>query len=220
MEKESGSTSNVPDKSKEVSGQTAGVSGETAGPSIYVSFHKAGDDDDYVGMPRRKVSRNRSPLPNRVTREVPNSVRQRIRALKKLQFEYVTLQTQYIQEVNAIDLKYEKLYAPLYEKRRLIVSGEYEPEGHECNFPLDDEEASAERSKDVEMKEEATLKKTKVEEEPVKGVPKFWLLALRHIKRIDNIIEAHDEPVLEHLMDIKLTLNDAPTMVRALCIIH
>ena len=36
----------------------------------------------------------------------------------------------------------------------------------------------------------------------VKGIPKFWLTAMKNCRSICEYIEAHDEPVLEYLQDV------------------
>ncbi|TRY80364.1 hypothetical protein TCAL_02999 [Tigriopus californicus] len=36
------------------------------------------------------------------------------------------------------------------------------------------------------------------------GIPRFWLLALKHSETLGTIIQGYDEPVLEHLVDIRI----------------
>lgn len=49
-------------------------------------------------------------------------------------------------------VKYDKLHQALYEKRKLVVNAEYEPNEEECDFPSDDEEDEKDLCKDMEDK--------------------------------------------------------------------
>jgi hypothetical protein len=48
----------------------------------------------------------------------------------------------------------------------------------------------------------------------VKGVPHFWLRALGNCRETEGLIEEHDIPILEHLMDIKVRLLEGDGYVR------
>merc|ERR1719435_481079 len=47
-------------------------------------------------------------------------------------------------------------------------------------------------------------------DENTKGIPKFWLHALKNANEeaLMGLVEPHDEPVLEHLADITVALNE------------
>ena len=50
-------------------------------------------------------------------------------------------------------VKYDKMHQALYEKRRHVVTSEYEPNDEECDFPSDDETDDEKNlSKDMEEK--------------------------------------------------------------------
>ncbi|KAJ8984555.1 hypothetical protein NQ317_006841 [Molorchus minor] len=88
---------------------------------------------------------------------LPPAVKRRIKALKKLQLEATHIEAKFYKEVHDLECKYHKLYVPLYEKRNLVVSGQYEPTDDESQWPSDDEEelpaALKEKIKLEEMKE-------------------------------------------------------------------
>lgn len=138
---------------------------------------------------------------------LPKSVKRRIKALKKLQLEYTNIEAKFFQEVHALECKYNKLYTPLYEKRHTIISGGYEPNDTECDFPSDDE-----GNLSKELKEKATLEEVKEtkEEEPTKGVPEFWLTIFKNVNLLAEMVQPHDEPILKHLTDIKVYFVEEP----------
>ncbi|KAJ7317714.1 hypothetical protein JRQ81_003876 [Phrynocephalus forsythii] len=57
--------------------------------------------------------------------------------------------------------------------------------------------------------------KAKLEEEPKdqekddpKGIPGFWLTVFKNVDLLSNMVQEHDEPILKHLKDIKVTLSE------------
>ena len=55
--------------------------------------------------------------------------------------------------VCVFQVKYDQLHQALYDKRRLVVGSEYEPNDDECDFPSDDETDDEKNlSKDMEEK--------------------------------------------------------------------
>lgn len=107
------------------------------------------------------------------TENFPPNVKLRIDALKELQQEQAQLEDQFEKERRILELKYEKLYTPLYEKRAGIVSGRTK--------------VDAEQSVD----------------DNVVGIPGFWLRAFMNHSAIAEIIEDHDVPVFAYLMDVR-----------------
>lgn len=139
---------------------------------------------------------------------LPKSVKRRIKSLKKLQLEYANIEAKFFQEVHALECKYNKLYTPLFEKRHTIISGGYEPNDDECDFPSDDESTLAK-----ELKDKATIEEVKdenKEEEPTNGVPEFWLTIFKNVSLLAEMVQPHDEPILKHLSDIKVYFVEEP----------
>jgi len=124
---------------------------------------------------------------------LPQSVQKRIKALKKLQSDHDALEEQFRKEMEAIEKKYDGLKHPLYSRRSEIVNGKSEPTAEEL--------AGAEDAK----KDEA---KTESKEDDIKGIPEFWLTALKHHPDVEQMIQPHDEPILKHLTDIKVSFPD------------
>ena len=54
---------------------------------------------------------------------LPAPVKRRLKALKKLQFEATNIEAKFYEEIHQLEMKYHKLYEPLYEKRTKITTG-------------------------------------------------------------------------------------------------
>ncbi|KAG7162464.1 nucleosome assembly protein 1-like 1 isoform X2 [Homarus americanus] len=145
---------------------------------------------------------------------LPTIVKRRIKALKKLQLQYTDLEAEFYQEVHALEVKYDKMHQSLYEKRRLVVNSEHEPNDEECDFPSDDEEEEDKGlSKDMEEKAKIDEKEeSKVHDfdENTKGIPEFWLTIFKNVDLLAEMVQDYDEPILKHLTDIQLKFHDQP----------
>jgi len=108
----------------------------------------------------------------------------------------------------ALEKKYLELYRPLYEIRSKIVRGECEPTEKEvqAGAKLDEEE----RTKEEEPVTNEENKVQEIIEGPVKGIPEFWLTAMKNLITIMEIITDRDEDVLKHLIDIRMSYLEKP----------
>ncbi|CAF3410116.1 unnamed protein product [Rotaria sp. Silwood1] len=125
---------------------------------------------------------------------LPPEVVRRVNALRNLQVEHHKIEAKFFEEVHALECRYLNKYQPLYEKRVNIVKGIYEPTDAEAKCAFDEDEH------DEEAKKAETGEKTdeqKKEEEKAVGIPEFWL-------------QEQDEPVLKHLIDVRITMQDEP----------
>jgi len=123
---------------------------------------------------------------------LPASVKRRVKALKKMQLEQVTLEAQYQQELNLLDLKYDALKKPVFAKRSTIISGGYEPTEEECDYA------------DEEDEDEEPITEVEEGEDDIKGIPQFWLQAFQNCPVIEEAIEDHDVEVLRSLTDVHI----------------
>ncbi|XP_072999208.1 nucleosome assembly protein 1;2-like [Typha latifolia] len=119
----------------------------------------------------------------------PN-VRKRVEVLREIQSQHDELEAKIFEERAALEAKYQKLYEPLYIKRYEIVNGMVEVEGA---TNASTEEATAE-DKDSEGK----------------GVPDFWLTAMKTNEVLAEEIQECDEEALKYLKDIKWCRIDSP----------
>ncbi|XP_020098493.1 nucleosome assembly protein 1;1-like isoform X2 [Ananas comosus] len=117
-------------------------------------------------------------------------VRKRVEVLKEIQSQHDELEAKFLEERAALEAKYQKLYEPLYTKRYEIVNGLVEVEGvtKECADDTSAEDQNCEE----------------------KGVPEFWLTAMKTNELLAEEIQERDEEALKFLKDIKWCRIDNP----------
>lgn len=135
-----------------------------------------------------------------VLTSLPKSVLRRIKALKKLQLQSVNIESDFYKEVHALECRYWEKFQAVYKQRSKIVKGEHEPTEEECDYPLSEEEQLAEK-----MQTNANLNG-----DDTKGIPHFWLTALKNTDITFEMIQEHDEPILEHLTEVECQLSNDP----------
>ncbi|TKA60498.1 hypothetical protein B0A49_07672 [Cryomyces minteri] len=135
---------------------------------------------------------------------LPAPVRRRVDGLKGLQKEHAKLEAQFQEEVLQLEKKYFAKFTPLYEKRADIVNGATEPSEEEVEAGKQDDEED-----DVESKE-ASEEKKEESPEPVKGIPEFWLSAMKNQVSLAEMITDRDEAALKHLTNIRMEYLDRP----------
>ncbi|XP_057317537.1 nucleosome assembly protein 1-like 1 [Hydractinia symbiolongicarpus] len=155
---------------------------------------------------------------------LPECVKRRINALKNIQVECAKLEGKFYEEAHLLEMKYAELFKPLYDKRNDIVNAVHEPNDEEATWVEpgeDNEEEEEEEKKKAEEEEKAKAvdeNKEKTEEEKIaedvlnklkmdentKGIPEFWLIAMKNVELLEEMIQEHDEEILKHLIDIKL----------------
>ncbi|XP_010242237.1 PREDICTED: nucleosome assembly protein 1;4 isoform X2 [Nelumbo nucifera] len=121
-----------------------------------------------------------------VLESLSTKVRKRVEVLRELQGQHDELEAKFFEERAALEAKYQKLYEPLYNKRYDIVNGVVEVEGVT-------NEAAADQEEDKE-----------------KGVPNFWLTAMKTNEILAEEISERDEGALKYLKDIKWCRIDNP----------
>ena len=143
---------------------------------------------------------------------LPKVIKRRVDALKNIQLEHIKLQSQYYQRLQELELEFEKLNKPLYEKRAKIITGEYEPTDEECQLPAHLAEngfnGDQENSNVSEDKPMFTEQEEKALESQVKGIPGFWLGCLSSTFNFSESVEEHDRQVLRYLKDVQLTYDN------------
>ncbi|XP_045791360.1 nucleosome assembly protein 1;2-like [Trifolium pratense] len=125
------------------------------------------------------------------------AVKKRVEVLQEIQDEHDELKEKFFEEKAALEAKYQVLFQPLYTKRYEIVNGITEVEG-----------AANETPADAELVAMGTAADTAKDEE--KGIPSFWLVAMKNNDILAEVITNSDEEALKFLKDIKYTRIDAP----------
>ncbi|KAL5582541.1 hypothetical protein UlMin_014983 [Ulmus minor] len=100
--------------------------------------------------------------------------------------KHYELEAKFFEERAALEAKYQKLYQPLYTKHFDIVNGVAEVEG---------------------VKNEVAAEKQEEKDASEKGVPDFWLNAMKNNEVLAN---ERDEAALKYLKDIKWCKIDNP----------
>ncbi|XP_021727926.1 nucleosome assembly protein 1;3-like [Chenopodium quinoa] len=120
--------------------------------------------------------------------KLPPNVQKRVEVLRQIQSDHDELEAKFFEERRALEDKYQKLYQPLYTKRYEIVNGVVEVEGV--------------------VSEPATEEADKAAEE--KGVPNFWVTAMKTNEVLAESIQERDEEALKYLKDIKWSRVELP----------
>ncbi|XP_053304524.1 nucleosome assembly protein 1-like 4 isoform X2 [Spea bombifrons] len=148
-----------------------------------------------------------SQTPSSYIETLPKAVKRRINALKQLQEKCAHIEAKFYEEVHELERKYAALYEPLFDKRRVVVTGEEEPTDAECEWHSDAEE---EEKLSAEVKNKMTVsEKEPSDDDNPKGVPDFWLTIFRNVDMINISLQEYDEPILKHLQDVKVKFSDA-----------
>lgn len=153
---------------------------------------------------------------------LPKAVKRRLKALKNIQVEYCKVEGEFYERVHALECEFAERFKPLFEKRKNIVNGQYEPTDEESHWLSDEEEEGGEDKEEKDEEDVSQLsgevkEKVKIDEEEkletteipddVKGIPEFWLTAMKNVDMLAEMIQEHDEPILKHLVDIRVVFT-------------
>ncbi|XP_009771242.1 nucleosome assembly protein 1;1 [Nicotiana sylvestris] len=149
----------------------------------------AGDREDLVNALKNKLQ-DITGKPTNVLECLSPNVRKRVEVLKEIQSQHDELEAKFFEERAALEAKYQKLYQPLYTKRFDIVNGVVEV--------------------DISETEAAEMDQDEGEDAVGKGVPDFWLIAMKNNDVLSEEITERDEGALKFLKDIKWAKIDNP----------
>lgn len=150
---------------------------------------------------------------------LPKPVKRRLKALKKLQFKMIEVESKFYEEVHELECRYASLYAPLCSRRSDVTSGAVEPTDSDCDWPSEDEDEEEiageqmQKAKITEIDEtktngeaggDADDKKDETDDSSASGVSEFWLTVFKNVDLLAEMIQEHDQPILKHLIDLKV----------------
>ncbi|KAK3710582.1 histone chaperone [Vermiconidia calcicola] len=133
---------------------------------------------------------------------LPAPVRRRVDGLKGVQKEHSKLEAEFQEEVLQLEKRFFAKFTPLYEKRAKIVNGATEPTEQEIEAGKADEE-------DEDEETEQPKDSTDAAKADAKGIPEFWLSAMKNSSLAETITD-RDEEVLKDLTDIRMEYLDRP----------
>ena len=137
---------------------------------------------------------------------LPAPVRRRVAGLQGVQQEHSKLEAKFQEEVLELEKKYFARFTPLYEKRAKIVNGTTEPSEEEVKAGEQDGE---EASEDGESGKPGSTDKDE-SAQSFKGIPEFWLSAMKNQVSLAELITQNDEQALKHLTDIRMEYLEQP----------
>ncbi|KAG8706933.1 hypothetical protein FRC08_000786 [Ceratobasidium sp. 394] len=161
--------------------------------------------------------------PSGYIESLPPKTKRRVEALKGVQTRYTDLEAQMKREMLELEKKYLALCAPVFERRYAILSGESEPTDEEVvmgeavtakdkeNEDEEDKELAASLAKLAAIKDNPDTKESE-EEDDSKGIPQFWLTALRNHPQLQVSITERDEEALAYLSDVRLSYHAEPEL--------
>ncbi|ORY87482.1 hypothetical protein BCR35DRAFT_302248 [Leucosporidium creatinivorum] len=144
---------------------------------------------------------------------LPAPVRRRITGLKGVQAEHQKIEAEFQKDMFELEKKYADKYRPLYQRRRALIEGKEEPSAEEIEKgeqaeeeETDDEDDFGEEDDEGNVKEKEHLPAPTEEELAAapKGIPEFWLTALKNHLGLSELITERDEEALKYLIDIRL----------------
>lgn len=137
---------------------------------------------------------------------LPEPVKKRVTGLKGIQKDHAKLEAQFQEEVLQLEKKYFAKFTPLYEKRAEIVNGKAEPTDAEVEAGKDEDDEDEENG--VEVGDRAAGESQIPED--AKGIPEFWLTAMKNQLSLAELITDRDEEALKSLTDIRMEYLDKP----------
>ena len=133
---------------------------------------------------------------------LPVPVRRRVAGLKGIQKEHGKLEAAFQEEVLQLEKKYFAKFTPLYQKRAEIVNGNVEPSEEEVDAGKAEQAEAATAESETQNEPEP--------KEDMKGIPEFWLTAMKNQVSLAEMINDRDEEALRPLCDIRMEYLDRP----------
>lgn len=136
--------------------------------------------------------------------ELPEPVQNRIRALKVNQLQQVHISEQFYREVYELERRFYGQSCAVFDARKSILEGMIEPPQQIDTSCQEDPTDSVHL--DFENNEELRQLKSQLLPLPADalGVPRFWLTVFRNVPLLSEMVQEHDEPLLECLQDVRL----------------
>ncbi|KAI6657728.1 Nucleosome assembly protein 1-like 1 isoform X1 [Oopsacas minuta] len=152
---------------------------------------------------------------------LPDSVKARVRALRKYQLEYFQLEAEFMRKICTLENEYRSKFDEVFQRRSAVVLGVMEPSDEDKEFGADETEeleAIPEEGKGGNMETESGtisegVKELSIgdekgaeasKEEDTRGIPNFWLTVLQNVDMLETNIFTHDIAILASLQDIKM----------------
>lgn len=110
-----------------------------------------------------------------MVKNLPEAAQKRVKALKNLQLEFLRHECTFFEEVYQLERKYQEKYQVIADKRKAILSGQYEPTAEESEFKSDNEEEDDEDEAMMIQERLKSMKSLQQYDANVKGIYKCSL---------------------------------------------
>lgn len=105
-----------------------------------------------------------------MVKNLPAAAQKRVKALKNLQLDFLKSECTFFEEVYQLERKYQEKYQSIADKRKEIITGDYEPTDAESEFKSDAEEDE----EDEELKDRLkSMKSMPKYDENLKGEDRY-----------------------------------------------
>ncbi|XP_034671194.1 LOW QUALITY PROTEIN: nucleosome assembly protein 1-like 3 [Drosophila subobscura] len=169
---------------------------------------------DAVLRPAEMSARSRKACLQHMMDELPEPVRNCIMALKHNQMQQLKISEQFYREVYELEKRYCLQCVELFDSRRLIVEGSVEPPPMEPSWSEEADELVQELKASKEFQQLVVF----MPQMPYNAVvvPRFWLSICRNVSLLSDLVESHDEPLLECLVDLRISYEPAAYTIQFL----
>ncbi|SPP89126.1 nucleosome assembly protein 1-like 1-A [Drosophila guanche] len=169
---------------------------------------------DAVLRPAEMSGRSRKACLQHMMDQLPGPVHNRIMALKHNQMQQIKISEHFYREVFELEKRYYLHCVELFDSRRLIVEGSVEPPPMEPSWSEEADELVEELKASKEFQQLVEF----MPQMPYNavGVPRFWLSIFRNVLLLSNMVESHDEPLLECLADLRISYEPAAYTIQFL----
>lgn len=139
---------------------------------------------------------------------LPPHLKRRVEGLKGIHVDHTKIEAEFQKRILELEKEFAQRYRPLYERRASIIQGKEEPTKEEviageASHADDDEDADAEEDEST-AGEKKSLADVVAPADGEKGIPEFWLTALKNHVALSELITERDEEALRSLIDVRM----------------
>lgn len=137
---------------------------------------------------------------------LPPHMKRRVEGLKGIHVDHTKIEAEFQKEILELEKKYAERYRPLYQRRAAIVQGKEEPTKEEVVAgEASHDDAEDEEEDGSEAGEKQSFADVAVPSDGEKGIPEYWLTALKNHVALSELITEKDEDALRALIDVRMT---------------
>ena len=142
---------------------------------------------------------------SKIITQLPEDQQTRFKLLKIISDRRQKIASEMEARMRELEVRFDGIKAPLYEKRAHLIAGEVDPEPDtETKFSQQHRRLKDQIGSDQSKIDESEAVKqdlSKVDEGP--GIPGFWLRVLKNHHLVQDYVKKWDAPILRHLRDIR-----------------